>query len=174
MATEVLRPQDVLHDRFGVHPAPFHRRRISPAAAGNLSNFATTRKPHGKNSHPKPEARKSSHRYGGAPNSRRRVEAPAETPVAMGKVTILRRGESLSSIAPPTAGGGNPSLPPRKSTNDLPGRKQIRSPPPADVYAGSAFALSPSPRSVPLPSFFSRKDSNDGATRDLRRLLRLE
>ncbi|CAA0816622.1 Unknown protein [Striga hermonthica] len=162
MATEVLRP------RFGVHPAPFQRRRISPAAAGNLSNFAAHRKQHGgKNSHPKLEARKSSHRHGGAPNSRRRVEALAETPVSMGKVTILRRGESLSSITPPSAAGGNPSLPPRKSADDLTGRRQIRSPPPADVYAGSVFTLSPSPRSVPLPSFFSRKDSN-------RRLLRLE
>ncbi|PIM97588.1 hypothetical protein CDL12_29941 [Handroanthus impetiginosus] len=62
--------------------------------------------------------------------------------------------------------------------------KQIRlSPPPlADVYAGSAFSLSPSPQSLPLPSFFNKKHQSDNtskpfddsATRDLRRLLRLE
>ncbi|CAA0811856.1 Protein PMR5 [Striga hermonthica] len=53
-----------------------------------------------------------------------------------------------------------------RRSDDLMNQRQIQSPPPpADVYAGSAFALSPSPRSVPLPSFFIRKDSNDGATR---------
>ncbi|MGI4370304.1 proline-rich nuclear receptor coactivator motif-containing protein, partial [Klebsiella pneumoniae] len=49
-----------------------------------------------------------------------------------------------------------------------------------DVYAGSAFATSPSPRSLPLPSFFNKKHmskvagGDDPATRDLRRLLRLD
>ncbi|GMP53455.1 hypothetical protein CsSME_00018905 [Camellia sinensis var. sinensis] len=47
-------------------------------------------------------------------------------------------------------------------------------------YAGSAFSVSPSPRSVPLPSFFSKKQlskvaiDGDSATRDLRRLLQLD
>ncbi|KAL6548439.1 hypothetical protein OROGR_008860 [Orobanche gracilis] len=52
-----------------------------------------------------------------------------------------------------------------------------------DVYAGSAFSLSPSPRSLPLPSFFNKKQQpshcginplDNPATRDLRRLLRLD
>lgn len=42
------------------------------------------------------------------------------------------------------------------------------------LYAGSAFNVSPEPRSLPLPSFSRRKDTEDCATRDLRRLLRLE
>nr|GMD77387.1 proline-rich nuclear receptor coactivator [Ipomoea batatas] len=53
-----------------------------------------------------------------------------------------------------------------------------------DVYAGSGFSNSPSPRSLPLSSFFNNANKkqdgsdttsfDDSATRDLRRLLRLE
>ncbi|KAI3522358.1 hypothetical protein L1887_00077 [Cichorium endivia] len=51
-----------------------------------------------------------------------------------------------------------------------------------DSYAGSACFLSPSPRCLPLPSFFSTKQGSittdhncdDTATKDLRRLLRIE
>lgn len=49
-----------------------------------------------------------------------------------------------------------------------------------DTYAGSAFFTSPAPSSLPLPSFF-KKDcggvkavDDSAATRDLRRLLRLD
>ncbi|MFS7928573.1 hypothetical protein Hanom_Chr04g00322361 [Helianthus anomalus] len=52
-----------------------------------------------------------------------------------------------------------------------------------DSYAGSAFFHSPSPRSLPLPSFFKKQDSmamvddddafDDSATKHLCRLLRL-
>ncbi|MQL76243.1 hypothetical protein Taro_008644 [Colocasia esculenta] len=50
----------------------------------------------------------------------------------------------------------------------------------AEMYAGPAFSLSPSPRALPLPTFSSRKpgecgaDEHQSATRDLRRLLRLD
>ncbi|XP_058758710.1 uncharacterized protein LOC131631960 [Vicia villosa] len=67
------------------------------------------------------------------------------------KVTILRRGKSLDS-----------SLEAVKS----------------DKYAGSAFSMSPSPSALPLPSFLMKKQFSatvdDSATRDLRRLLRLD
>ncbi|KAK9137090.1 hypothetical protein Sjap_007684 [Stephania japonica] len=47
-----------------------------------------------------------------------------------------------------------------------------------DVYAGSAFSLSPSPRALPLPRFSTKRGGrrvvDDSATKDLRRLLRLE
>ncbi|KAK7856373.1 hypothetical protein CFP56_023748 [Quercus suber] len=49
-----------------------------------------------------------------------------------------------------------------------------------DMYAGSAFAMSPAPSSLPLPSFSKKKQVvsgivvDDSATRDLRRLLRLD
>ncbi|CAN1137643.1 hypothetical protein LINPERPRIM_LOCUS23008 [Linum perenne] len=44
------------------------------------------------------------------------------------------------------------------------------------MYAGSAFAVSPSPSALPLPSFSKKKQVSvdDSATRDLRRLLRLD
>ncbi|CAI8610559.1 unnamed protein product [Vicia faba] len=67
------------------------------------------------------------------------------------KVTILRRGKSLDS-----------SLEAVKS----------------DKYAGSAFTVSPSPSALPLPSFLMKRQFSatvdDSATRDLRRLLRLD
>lgn len=52
-----------------------------------------------------------------------------------------------------------------------------------DGYAGSAFSMSPSPRALPLPSFWRKSAVGDDdagdevdlpATQDLRRLLRLE
>lgn len=69
--------------------------------------------------------------------------------LAVEKVTILRRGQSLDS-----------SLVAVKS----------------EMYAGSAV-VSPSPSALPLPSFFTKQSStafDSSATRDLRRLLRLE
>ncbi|CAN6720583.1 unnamed protein product [Malus baccata var. baccata] len=48
-----------------------------------------------------------------------------------------------------------------------------------DMYAGLAFAVSPEPSSLPLPSFSRKKQvlkvvDDDSATRDLRWLLRLD
>lgn len=47
----------------------------------------------------------------------------------------------------------------------------------SDVYAGSAFSQSPSPSSLPLPTFSRKREGlavvDDTATRDLRRLLRI-
>uniref|UniRef100_A0A0D9V186 Uncharacterized protein n=1 Tax=Leersia perrieri TaxID=77586 RepID=A0A0D9V186_9ORYZ len=46
-----------------------------------------------------------------------------------------------------------------------------------EVYAGPAFSVSPEPSSLPLPQFPFRKAAvavDDAATRDLRRMLRLE
>ncbi|KAL2339103.1 hypothetical protein Fmac_013549 [Flemingia macrophylla] len=67
---------------------------------------------------------------------------------AFEKATILRRGQSLDSFLK------------------------------SEVYAGSAFAVSPSPSALPIPSFSTKKQASpafdDSATRDLRRLLRLE
>jgi hypothetical protein len=76
------------------------------------------------------------------------------------KLAILRRGESLEM----KIGGGDKEISEEKS--DV-------------LYAGSAFAVSPAPSSLPLPSFskamkISQQISvDDSATRDLRRLLRL-
>ncbi|KAF8392509.1 hypothetical protein HHK36_022852 [Tetracentron sinense] len=67
-----------------------------------------------------------------------------------------------------------------KKRNDFLKKKSFLSPVAVrcDVYAGSACSLSPSPSSLPLPSFFTKKENlaifEDSATKDLRRLLRLD
>lgn len=149
MGTEILRPQDCLIQRFKVPPPAFSPRR----AYVNYSNCYYYNY--------QPATR---------PDQRKRVAVGFAPPVAasvmrrsssddsktsgsaMEKVTILRRGQSLDSCAMVTM----------KS----------------DVYAGSAFAVSPSPSALPLPSFPKKKQAtpafDDSATRDLRRLLRLE
>lgn len=97
-----------------------------------------------------------------------------------GNVRILRRGESLVSItaANVNSGGemamyGTGRLGPDPETV----MKQVRVGLP-DVYAGSAVTMSPSPRALPVPSFFKKdggeKFVDDSATKDLRRLLRLD
>ncbi|KAL8515456.1 hypothetical protein ACS0TY_014231 [Phlomoides rotata] len=198
MGTEVLRAQDLLVERYHVSPPAFHRRRNFPAKE-NLTTLIINRRPcyntSNKRTSPKPdkkkfnESKKVTH-GGGATETRRRDT---------GQVTLLRRGESLDSLTSKANGGRSPYLksPNQKIADDLaflgtrrigpdsPGLapRHIRlSPPPlADVYAGSAFCLSPSPRSLPLPSFFNKKQDDgkispldDPATRDLRRLLRLD
>lgn len=109
------------------------------------------------------------------------------------KVTILRRGESLDSkiksssepLKEEVGGGlvvcgtqrlgpGPEMVPKRVGIVDLKAPVAGKS----DVYAGSAFAVSPEPSSLPLPSFSKKKQVtaiiDDSATRDLRRLLRID
>lgn len=117
---------------------------------------------------------------------------------AMEKVTILRRGESLDSkikssgeaVLKKEGGdlvvcgiqrlGPAPEMVPKRL-----GIVDLRFPVVgnSDVYAGSAFAVSPAPSSLPLPSFSKKKQGSpspaavivdDSATRDLRRLLRID
>ncbi|XP_039017778.1 uncharacterized protein LOC120148840 [Hibiscus syriacus] len=108
--------------------------------------------------------------------------------VTMDKVTILRRGESLDSKIKNINGGGReegfvvtgtdrlgPDLkmvPKQIRIVDIKSSVTGKS----DVYAGSAFFVSPAPSSLPLPSFSKKKEVpvDDSATRDLRRLLRLD
>ncbi|KAL0414671.1 UNVERIFIED_CONTAM: hypothetical protein Sradi_1668800 [Sesamum radiatum] len=210
MGTEVLRPQDLLADRFRA-PAPTFQRRRNFPGNGNLTNLIVNRKPSHNNTgykktSPRPDkkrinpagdnggTKKATH-GGAVADTRRRDDGTNGGP----HVTILRRGESLDLCCPKMRGGSNRLKSPRQKPVDdqavispprsgppspVNVRKQIRlSPPPlSDVYAGSACSQSPSPRSVPLPSFFNKKQQNDSidesyddsATRDLRRLLRLD
>lgn len=170
MATEILRPQDCLIERIRFPPASFSRRR----SYGNNSNYyyhsnhhvATSR------SSRKPVTRPDQRKRVGVGGSGQQPALAEAAPVlrtssaddsrlvrssgfAMEKVTILRRGQSLDSATAVAVNG--------------------------DVYAGSAFAVSPSPSALPLPSFTTKQQSSpvpaavdDSATRDLRRLLRLE
>ncbi|XP_074576294.1 uncharacterized protein LOC141832819 [Curcuma longa] len=163
MGTEVLRPQDCL-----LRPSPALR-----------------------NSRPQPPPRQLRRRREGSPKQ------PGKPSLTMGQVTILRRGESLPAAQPKGGGADRPAdasvvwdpavfdverLGPDPAF--IP--KQIRLKPPApeaatqarDEYAGSAFHLSPSPRALPLPTFSRAKEAppavDSFATKDLRRLLRLE
>lgn len=126
----------------------------------------------------------------------RRKKAVSDSGLVMGQVTLLRRGEALGpltsniKVIEPESTSPN-----RKPLVDLEVRdpdlvmpvsplmvpKQINVQYLADEYSGSAFYSSPSPRSVPVPSFFLKqlvhgeiKLFDDSASRDLRRLLRLD
>ncbi|KAJ1427250.1 Proline-rich nuclear receptor coactivator motif [Sesbania bispinosa] len=160
MATQVLHPQDCLIERIRAPPAGFSRRRSSGNYCNQYyyyNNHAATSRPSRKPA-TRPDPRNRVAVSYGQPESASVSKRSSADDSRMGrssgfaseKVTILRRGQSLdSSLA-------------------------VRS----DVYAGSAFAVSPSPSALPLPSFPTKKQSSaafdDSATRDLRRLLRLE
>ncbi|CAN4113524.1 unnamed protein product [Withania somnifera] len=206
MGTEVLRPQNCLIDRFR-EPQPvtvFHRRRNGNGYYNNYGYRKTVVRTEKKKLNGKIQNQSE-------PSISKPVQitgkvTPAEGGMVVGQVTILRRGESLDSLNPnirkekktatssckkkPASGSGDeltvygtgrlgPEQPEMLPKNIRVGRT------PTDVYAGSAFSNSPSPRSLPLPSFFSNMNNNnkkqveltpvdDSATRDLRRLLRLE
>ena len=136
-------------------------------------------------SHPEPSVSKRS-------GSSDDLRVAKSSGMVMEKVTILRRGESLDSMVKSEALkkggedlvvcgterlGPDPQLVPRqiRIVDMKPGLSPVAVK--SDVYAGSAFAVSPSPSALPLPSF-SKKQAlavvDDTATRDLRRLLRLE
>ncbi|XVF38604.1 hypothetical protein REPUB_Repub20aG0116700 [Reevesia pubescens] len=156
MGTEVLRPQDCLIERIPFAPTGCSRRRFNR----------------------KPVQRK---RIGSEQAISKRfsyvddLKTVVRNNVTTENVTILRRVESLDlNIKSNTD---------RLSPNPEMVSKQIKivdikSPVTrkSDVYAGSAFAVSPAPSSLPLPSFSKKKQVSidDSATRDLRRLLRLD
>ncbi|KAF9673340.1 hypothetical protein SADUNF_Sadunf10G0013800 [Salix dunnii] len=195
MGTEVVRPQDCLVERIRVPPC---RRRNYYYGNGNFSNpdvYSTgnyhtninprfNKKPtavrlESSGQRKKQPAPSISRKSGTADD----LKIPRNNRV-MEKVTVLRRGESLESSL--KKGHGNCGDFVVASTARLgPGpkmfSKQIRNPRcpvngKCDVYAGSAFAVSPAPSSLPLPSFSKKKQvsTDDAATRDLRRLLGLE
>lgn len=175
MGTEVLRPQDCLTHRIGVSPAGFSRRRNYNVYNNNNNNGSGFYR--------------GSRKQVARPEQKKRVveKKPSfddsRVPrLVMEKVTILRRGESLDTKLKSEAL--------KKEGNDLvvvgtqrlgpdpemvP--KQIRIVDLKPVYAGSAFAVSPAPIALPLPKFLKKQipvTVDDSATRDLRRLLRLE
>ncbi|KAF8016017.1 hypothetical protein BT93_H1539 [Corymbia citriodora subsp. variegata] len=160
MATEILRPQDCLARRMGASPAANPRRR----SCGYGSSYANPRPNRKHHQHPHPQRKRPA--FSGQP----------EPPASKGS-SVLRRG------GPVVVSGSGPEA------EAATARKQATAPGPrspvaaglgrAVVYAGSAFAVSPEPSSLPLPSFSKNKKKqallvDDSATRDLRRLLRLD
>ncbi|CAL5440069.1 unnamed protein product [Camellia sinensis] len=99
-------------------------------------------------------------------NNKNSNSFPAKKPV-MGQVKILKRGEELTTAM-------KNQVDENKAINlVVPKQKRI-----GDFYAGSACISSPSPSSLPLPAFFTKKSvlgtNNRNATTDLRRLLGLD
>ncbi|KGN46172.1 uncharacterized protein LOC101217755 [Cucumis sativus] len=199
MGTEILRPQDCLIERIRVPPAAFCRRRSSygnyDSNICNNYNPRSNRKSVARSERPeRPEQRKRFVPNHSEPSVSKRSSSDdlkaMKNSLVMEKVTILRRGESLDSKIKSEAlkkeGDnivvcGTDRLGPAPETVAKQIRiVDVRSPiaGKADVYAGSAFSMSPSPSSLPLPSFSKKKHVSaivdDSATRDLRRLLRLD
>jgi len=204
MGTEILRPQDCLIER--VRFSPCRRKNYYGNTYGNgipyTSNNNTNNNPSFSNPNPKPNRKPAVRSERSAAREQQRKQRPSEPLVswrsssagdlkgwknqnlAMEKVTILRRGESLDSKIRSNGGdlvvAGTDRLGPHPKMVT----KQIkmvdpRSSPVAAgdlMYAGSAFSVSPAPSSLPLPSFSKKKQLSfdDSATRDLRRLLRLD
>ncbi|KAL3505816.1 hypothetical protein ACH5RR_031198 [Cinchona calisaya] len=164
MGTEVLRPQDFLYNRFRLSTPAFHRRK----------SYVPTQKPitsgH-KRPVPRPDRsdqKKKTHQLPQPP--KRSASANELQSREMHAITILGRGQSLDTI--------DATRMKKQHSNNV--RHKFIMHEGDDVYAGSAFFASPSPSSLPLPSFFNVNNHNnltnnhDSATRDLRRLLRLE
>ncbi|GMJ09944.1 hypothetical protein like AT3G21570 [Hibiscus trionum] len=177
MGTEVLWPQDCLNERFRVSPVACSRRRygnggFNPSCYGNgrIKKKSVRRKRVG-----------SDHAVSKRSSSDDALKVVRNN-VGKEKVTILRRGELLDSKIKRNNGGrGDKSVVTGLDPETI--SKQIKivdiksaTIEKSDVYAGSAFAVSPAPSSLPLPSFSKKKQISidDSATRDLRRLLRLD
>ncbi|XP_030473821.1 uncharacterized protein LOC130136199 [Syzygium oleosum] len=206
MATEVLRPRDCLIQRIRVSPASFPRRKACNYGNSYSNPSRSSARPNRKQIHQqqqpaaKPEVQRKrlvpaqpepSTSFSRSSSDDLR-QGRSSSGLVMEKVTILRRGESLDSkiksqvseAAASSSGlvvcdgtqrlGPDPAMVPKQVR-----MVDLRSPAAArrcDVYAGSAFAVSPEPSSLPLPSFSKKKhvSFDDSATRDLRRLLRLD
>ncbi|KAJ8565916.1 hypothetical protein K7X08_008492 [Anisodus acutangulus] len=185
MGTEVLRPQNCLIERFREPQPVFHRRKTGNGYTYRKPVFRTEKKKLNNKIQNQSEPSISK-------RSEESKQAQIPSPIVMSEVMILRRGESLDSLNPSIRKENKTtSSCKKKTTSDeltvygtgrlgpeqpemLPKKIRVGR---SDVYAGSAFSNSPSPRALPLPSFFNnnnKKSFDDSATRDLRRLLRLE
>ncbi|KAM3375679.1 hypothetical protein P3S68_014393 [Capsicum galapagoense] len=169
MATEVLRPQDIFIRRLRVSPSACYRRRTNFENENRNDYFNLRSSSNGNRKLVvKTEKRRATSSEDLRPSYDKKSNG--NDVIVMGQVTILRRGESMNSLKSIyTDKKFGPVQPELLSPKQI--RVGLSS---ADVYAGSAFSNSPSPRALPLPSFFNTKKQEDFATRDLRRLLRLE
>ncbi|CAK7332921.1 unnamed protein product [Dovyalis caffra] len=206
MGTEVLRPQDCLIERIRVPPCHrrnyYHGNgngnfsNPNFYSSNNYSNPRFNRKPAQVRSERSDQRKKQSE-----PSISKKSGSVDDFKISrnnnnkvMEKVTILRRGESLdskikssetTSLRKYQGNGGDFVVTSTEQLGPDPKMvpKHIRivnlgSPVAGncDMYAGSAFSVSPAPSSLPLPSFSKKKQVSidDSATRDLRRLLRLD
>lgn len=198
MGTEVFRPHDCLIERIGFPCTTSFTRRMNNYYYGNScgnykSNPRSNRKP--VRSEKQNPRRRFSRSEQSPPISKRSGMISDDSKsggLKMEKVTMLRRGESLDSKIKGSEGlkkeaddslvvygtqrlGPDPKMVPKR-TRIVDLKYTVGGKP--DMYAGSAFSVSPAPSAVPLPSFSKKKQVSaivdDSATRDLRRLLGLE
>lgn len=188
MGTEILRPQDCLIGRSRTSPVLFPRRKgcnYGNSYSNDRINFnpSPNPRPSRKQQQPLVRSEKLNHERRSAqpePSVSRRSgsddgRAGRIGLAVMEKVTVLRRGASLDSKMrselPMKKERGNPDAK-QLQASDARSTMMTR----CDLYAGSAFAVSPEPSALPLPSFSKKKvvPFDDLATRDLRRLLRLD
>ncbi|XP_031398748.1 uncharacterized protein LOC116209292 isoform X3 [Punica granatum] len=186
MGTEILRPQDCLKGRIRTSPALFSRRRGCNYGNSYSNNHTNLNHNPNPSPNPRPSRKQQQHqpvrsekpdhkRRPAQPEPRRWSSDDGRAGLVAEKVTILRRGASLDSKM-------KSELSLKKEGGERGARQaqatELRSPmmTKCDMYAGSAFAVSPEPSSLPLPSFSKKKlvSFDDSATRDLRRLLRLD
>ncbi|KAK4753163.1 hypothetical protein SAY87_021961 [Trapa incisa] len=175
MGTEVLIPQDCLRLRTGVYPAVFPRRRTynngnscSNPRPNRKQQTARPNKPDRRGAASEPAISKAS--------SCDDLGADSKSGLVMEAATTLRRGKSLDSKIRSNVGVREQRrvMAPRRIQAAEPRSPVVCGR--CDVYAGSAFSVSPEPSSLPLPSFPMKNVAaiEDSATRDLRRLLRLD
>ncbi|XP_047313216.1 uncharacterized protein LOC124916529 [Impatiens glandulifera] len=165
MGTEILRPQDCLIKQTIFSPATINQYR----KRGN--GYMNPR--FGNKKSPVKERRFDNNGVNNNNNNN-------NCNLVIGRVRILKRGESPQIDRRINMLSTDPLIVQKKirleDLKDDGGSVNIEFM--ADIYAGSAFSMSPSPRSLPLPSFFNKIQASetvdDSATRDLRRLLRLE
>lgn len=154
MGTEILRPQDCLAGRMvASSPAAYPRQRSSSYRSSSAN--------------PRPNRRHHQHQQRKRPVVPGQPEPAPPGGLVTGKAAVLRRGDG-----PVVVPGSGPEPEMARKQAIAPGGRAV-------VYAGSAFAVSPEPSSLPLPSFSKEKKKqallvDDSATRDLRRLLRLD
>jgi len=204
MGTEVLRPQDCLMERIrGPSAAVFHRRRNytnhyhynSHHTKPSRSKPAPVRFDHKRKASDSSSAISRRHSSEDLRQPRNNHNS-LDHQFVKGQITILKRGEVPATVRASAGNdlivsgterlGPHPAMVPKQIRINDPktgNRSRSLSPKPVagglpDMYAGSAFSVSPSPESLPLPSFSKKKQVpetvDDSATRDLRRLLRLE
>lgn len=200
-AVEVLRPHDPLQKRFSYRETSFvnsamksKRNSFSNPNPNPKSGRGFAKSDRRKRS-PQKNTGNGGVRFSSSP-------PPANGGFTMGQVKILKRGEALSNTTSlneelnkkkidsvsrlghelESKEELNKKIAEKSDSLSRLGQHGIKTTPKkfiiADFYAGSACDSSPPPSSLPVPGFFKKKnilvETNDDATCDLRRLLRLD
>lgn len=204
MGTEVLYPQNILGERFRVCQPVFHRRKSPFVNGNGFGNVKSNNYGYRKQLNHRPERldtkRKSTtvqqstdqqlnttprrtvvdledHYLNRSSNLQHQQQQQLQKGLEMGQVTVLRRGHSLDSLETKRNKNSNVKA---KGGILIKNKFNINGGYGDSLYAGSTFLASPAPESLPLPTFFynkknGKKEKYDAsASRDLRRLLRLE